>query len=108
MQIKVRTENIARNYFLSEAVRCSASQKRPSRDSTNSTALDGSFLDVLHIAVYRNKFCWEKAADTTLGKNPDNGPYAKYYPLSGIFVSGSRCPPYRNKEITLRRYQCKP
>ena len=65
-------------------------------------------LDVPHIAVYRNKFCWEKAADTTLSKNPDNGPYAKYYPLSGIFVSGSRCPPYRDKEITLRRYQCKP
>ena len=32
------------NCFLSEAVRCGASQKRPPKDSTNSTALGGLLL----------------------------------------------------------------
>ena len=43
--------------FLSEVVRCGTSQKKPSRDSTNSTALDGlSFCDVPQIAAYHKKF----------------------------------------------------
>ena len=40
--------------------------------------------------------CW-KAADTTLGKNPDDGLYFGYCSLSGLFVSGSSCLPYHNK-----------
>ena len=39
----------------------------------------------------------EKAADATLGKNPDDGLYLAYCSLSGLFVSGSRCLPYREK-----------
>ena len=39
----------------------------------------------------------EKAADTTLGKNPDDGLYLAYCSLSGLFVSGSRCLPYHEK-----------
>ena len=41
----------------------------------------------------------EKAADTTLGKNPDDELYLRYCSLSGLFVSGSRCLPYREKLI---------
>ena len=50
----------------------------------------------------------EKAADTTLGKNPDDGLYLRYCSLSGLFVSGSRCLPYREKLITPRGYVGKP
>ena len=43
----------------------------------------------------------EKAADTTLGKNPDDGLYLRYCSLSGLFVSGSRCLPYREKLLVV-------
>ena len=33
----------------------------------------------------------------TLGKNGDDGLYLAYCSLSGSFVSGSRCLPYREK-----------
>ena len=36
-----------------------------------------------------------------LGKNPDDGLYLAYCPLSGIFVSGSRCLPYLKKVLLL-------
>ena len=40
----------------SEAVRCGASQKKPPKDSTNSTALGGlNFWDVPQIAAYHDK-----------------------------------------------------
>ena len=45
----------------------------------------------------------EKAADTTLGKNPDDGLYLRYCSLSGLFVSGSRCLPYREKLISCQK-----
>ena len=49
-------KKFTRNYFLEEAVRCGASQKKPSRDSTLSTALDGLiFWDVPQIAAYHKK-----------------------------------------------------
>ena len=35
--------------------------------------------------------CCQKAADTTLGKNPDDGLYLAYRSLSGQLVGGSRC-----------------
>ena len=41
----------------------------------------------------------QKAADTTLGKNPDDGLYLAYCSLSGLFVSGSRCLPYHTKSL---------
>ena len=45
----------------------------------------------------------QKAADTTLGKNPDDGLYLRYCSLSGLFVSGSRCLPYHKKEHNLHQ-----
>ena len=44
----------------------------------------------------------EKAADATLGKNPDDGLYLAYCSLLGLFVSGSRCLPYRGKFLVRR------
>ena len=42
--------------FSGEGVRCGASQKKPLRDSTQSTALGGlNFWDVPQIAAYREK-----------------------------------------------------
>ena len=45
-----------KKYFSGEVVRCGASQKKPLRDSTHSTALSGLiFWDVPQIAAYREK-----------------------------------------------------
>ena len=44
----------------------------------------------------------QEAADTTLGKNPDDGLYLRYCSLSGLFVSGSRCLPYHKKLLVLK------
>ena len=55
-----------------------------------------------------NPISQEKAADATLGKNPDDGLYLAYCSLSGLFVSGSICLPYREKLVeskTLRTIQ---
>ena len=45
-KVKSITFQSARRNFLSEGVRCGASQKKPPKDSTRSTALGGSFWDV--------------------------------------------------------------
>ncbi len=48
-----------KKYFSGEVVRCGASQKKPLRDSTQSTALSGLiFWDVPQIAAYREKSEW--------------------------------------------------
>ena len=53
---------------------------------------DRTYYQRAQILIYR-----QKAADTTLGKNPDDGLYLTYCSLSGRFVSGSRCLPYLDK-----------
>ena len=57
-----------------------------------------SFVSVVSVVSkklpkHHDPISQEKAADTTLGKNPDDGLYLKYCSLSGISVSGSRCLP---------------
>ena len=50
---------MAQPNFSGEVVRCGASQKKPLRDSTHSTAMSGLiFWDVPQIAVYREKLEW--------------------------------------------------
>ncbi|MBR4029435.1 MAG: hypothetical protein IKJ08_07610, partial [Alistipes sp.] len=59
-----------------------------------------SFVSVVSVVSKKNspstttQISCQKAADTTLGKNPDDGLYLRYCSLSGLFVSGSRCLPY--------------
>ena len=53
---QTQTHRAAHPNFSGEVVRCGASQKKPLRDSTHSTALSGLiFWDVPQIAAYREK-----------------------------------------------------
>ena len=53
---QIQTHRAAHPNFSGEVVRCGASQKKPLRDSTHSTALSGLiFWDVPQIAAYREK-----------------------------------------------------
>ena len=55
-------------------MRCGASQKKPLRDSTHSTALSGLiFWDVPQIAAYREKFLVRRVPSATLGEKGDDG-----------------------------------
>ena len=54
--VSKKTPQAPRPNFSGEGVRCGASQKKPLRDSTQSTALGGlNFWDVPQIAAYREK-----------------------------------------------------
>ena len=49
------------NCFLSEAVRCGASQKRPPKDSTNSTAFGGLLLGMCRrLRLITTNYFWRK------------------------------------------------
>ena len=67
----------ARPNFSGEGVRCGASQKKPPRDSTRSTALGGlNFWDVPQIAAYREKLIsCQKKLDLALTRKMADGTY---------------------------------
>ena len=89
--------------LLSKVVRCGASQKRPPKDSTNSTALGGLLLGMCRRLQLRQKFANRRLQIQRSAKMPSMGSTLMYVPLTALFVSGSRCLPYNSKDYIGRK-----
>ena len=105
-----RTNNTyppARPNFLSEGVRFVLSQKLPPWDSTFSTAQDGSFWDRAKMCPLSQEiqFLRRRLQIQRSAKKMRMGCTTAYCPFAFIFVSGSRCLPYRVKFTSYRPYQ---
>ena len=75
--VNVEDAQLVRENLLSEWVRFGLSQKKASRDSTSSTALDAWLFGMCRRLrpITTNAILYKKAADTTLGKKNADGTY---------------------------------
>ena len=93
--LTLTTYRVARPNFSGEVVRCGASQKKPPRDSTQSTALGGlNFWDVPQIAAYCEKLIsCQKGLDLFYRKRRSPRDSTEVQPVGSYFWDGTKvCP----------------